>query len=341
MFITGRQFKRLRKSRAALRQRNEELMEMSNSLVSSQTSLADLTDELETTLETMEQGLMMVDGQGHVVQCNGRARRMLDLPDALIETRPTFESVLDYQWNTNLSGREDGTFGEFARKRLIVDRPHTQEIKRPDGRIVEVRSMPMAAGGFVRTYSDITERKAAEDKVHYLAHHDNLTRRVNRVVFHERLEQALAMARTSRRGTAVLYLDLDHFKAVNDTRGHAVGDRVLAEAAQRMRASVRAVDTVARFGGDEFAIILPFLESRETAGHLAERLTSSLAQPYVIENIPSCIGVSIGIAIFPDDGLSADELVRHADAALYEAKHAGRSTFRFHAVAAKLVGASA
>src|SRR6185295_16119763 len=154
-----------------------------------------------------------------VVHCNMQAKRLLDLPDDLMAARPTFSTILGYQWHTNLSGREEGSFEEFARKRLVVDRPHTQELKRPDGRVIEARSIPLAAGGFVRTYTDITTRKVAEARVRYLAHHDDLTQLANRIAFRERLEHAFMLARASGRGVAVLYLDLDRFKEVNDTRG--------------------------------------------------------------------------------------------------------------------------
>jgi diguanylate cyclase (GGDEF)-like protein len=329
MRVMRRQFLRLNESRAALRGQNASLKQLSDELLSSKSHLGELAHELKVTLETMDQGLIMVDGAGVVVQCNTQARRLLDLPDAYVAARPTFDAVLEYQWYTNGSGREDGSFEVFARKRRVADRPYVQEIKRPDGRIIEVRSIPIVAGGFVRTYTDITERKGVEAKVHYLAHHDDLTQLVNRVAFRERLQQVLTMARASGRGAAVLYLDLDDFKTINDTRGHVAGDRVLAEAAQRMRASVRAVDTVARLGGDEFAIILPFLESKGPAEHLAQRLVATLAEPYVVDDAPSCIGVSIGIAVFPQDGADVDELLHHADGALYHAKRAGRNTFRF------------
>jgi diguanylate cyclase (GGDEF)-like protein len=331
MLISRRQFLRLKASRASLQQHNDELRTLSDELVSSQLHMADLTHELETILATMDQGLMMVDGAGIVVQCNGQAMRLLDLPEELIAARPAFSAVLEYQWSTNGSGREDGSFEAFARKRLVVDRPHTQELRRPDGRVLEVRSIPLAAGGFVRTYTDISQRKAAEDKVHYLAHHDDLTRLVNRIAFRERLQQAIGMARASGRGLAVLYLDLDHFKQINDTRGHDAGDRVLAEAAQRMCASVRTVDTVARLGGDEFAIILPFLDSQEAAAQLATRLVACLSEPYPMGEDALRIGVSIGIAIFPRDGATVDTLLQAADAALYDAKRSGRNTFRFYA----------
>ena len=140
------------------------------------------------------------------------------------------------------------------------------------------------------------------------------------------------MSSSSRRGAAILYIDLDNFKQINDTRGHEVGDRVLAEAAKRMRTAVRSIDTVARLGGDEFAIILPFMDEPQAAGGLAKRLIATLSEPYLVDDVPACIGASIGIALFPQDGEGADELVLHADRALYVAKHSGRNTFCFYQV---------
>ena len=242
--------------------------------------------------------------------------------------------MLKYQWETNKSGRDEGTFEEFIERRSVVDRPSTHEIRRPDGRVIEVRSTPVSGGGFVRTYTDITERKSAEDKVQYLAHHDDLTSLPNRAAFRERLHNAIAASRAGKRGATLFYLDLDGFKLVNDTRGHDVGDLVLVEAAQRMQACVRAVDTVARLGGDEFAIILPFLSDRAAISDVAARIVTSLARPFVIKGAPSAIGISIGIATHPDDAVTVDDLLKSADEALYQAKRSGKNTFRFGAAPA-------
>ena len=212
----------------------------------------------------------------------------------------------------------------------MLDQVQIQEMRRPNGRVIEVRSIPIAGGGAVRTFTDVTERKTTEDRHQYFAHHDDLTRLVNRVVLRERLDEALAMASSNRRCLALLYLDLDCFKLVNDTRGHGVGDRLLVEVAQRMRAAVRSVDTVARIGGDEFAIIIPFLDGAQPAEMLARRLISALGTPFVIDSEASTIGVSIGIALFPENADDAPTLIRHADGALYAAKRGGRNTFRFH-----------
>lgn len=129
---------------------------------------------------------------------------------------------------------------------------------------------------------------------------------------------------------AVLYLDLDHFKQVNDRLGHAAGDALLADVAQRMRAAVREGDTVARLGGDEFAIIQPNADRPDSTMALARRLLARIAAPYAIDGAEAVVGVSIGIAWYPEDGLSADDLLRHADAALYAAKRGGRNAIRVY-----------
>jgi len=334
MRMVRRQLRRLRESEASLTQQNDDLLRLSNELGSSEARLAEKSRALETTLATMDQGLMILDRDGMVVLSNKRAVKLLELPEELLASRPTLQQILDYQWRTNLCGREEGSFEEFARPRMMFDKQNFQELRWPNGRVVEIRSIPRPGGGAVRTYTDITLRKHAEERTRYFAQHDDLTRLVNRSVFRRCLEEASANARRDKRGLAVFYLDLDFFKQVNDSRGHEVGDRVLVEAAKRMRGAVRSIDTVARIGGDEFAIIIPHLEEPEAAIVLAQRLIALMAAPFLIDVEASNIGVSIGIALFPQHGQSIDALLRHADRALYEAKNSGRNTFRMGSSAA-------
>ena len=169
----------------------------------------------------------------------------------------------------------------------------------------------------------------SENSLRYFAHHDDLTKLANRFVFQQRLEEALALARRSGRGLAVLCLDLDRFKSVNDTRGHAVGDKLLTEVSARMRAAVRELDTVARTGGDEFAIIQTLVDQPSGAEALANRLTTAINKPYDIDGQRCVIGVSIGIALFPQNGKTVSDLQRNADTALYRAKADGRRRHRF------------
>lgn len=326
IFVTRRVVLRLKASKEGLRDHNEQLTRLSHELATSERHLSSKTREAETILETMDQGLLMVDGDGIVVHCNSRARALLDLPSDFIASTPTFADVLRYQWERNNSGRNEGTFEQFTERRMVTD--HAREIRRPDGRVIEVRSTAISTGGFVRTYTDITDRKRNEDNTAYLARHDDLTGLPNRVEFRERLRIALATSRPGGRGTALLYLDLDGFKAVNDTRGHDVGDTVLVESAKRLRQCVRAVDTVARLGGDEFAIILPIAGKEDSVAEIAERVIYALSKPIDVAGVSSTVGVSVGIAIHRDG--DAEELLKRADAALYRAKADGKGIYRFH-----------
>ncbi|SDS78241.1 putative bifunctional diguanylate cyclase/phosphodiesterase [Bradyrhizobium canariense] len=184
----------------------------------------------------------------------------------------------------------------------------------------------------IRRYRDLSReiksRIGAELEARKLARHDPLTGLPNRRFFEERLEEYLGACSATHQA-AVLMLDLDGFKAVNDTHGHAVGDKALSEFARRVSAIVRADAFLARVGGDEFTIIMPKIDSLDDPTNLARRIAAAVAEPFVVEHVTAEFGVGIGIAIAPNDGVHADELVRRADRALYRAKAAGRSSVRF------------
>ena len=195
---------------------------------------------------------------------------------------------------------------------------------------VLARTMALDTGNArVVAVRDIRERKAAEERIRYMAHHDALTNLPNRTLFQDRLTQSLARAKRSNSTVSVLCLDLDRFKAVNDLNGHTAGDQLLRRVAERLTRVLRADDTVARLGGDEFAIIQVGVSHPDGPAILAERLVKELAQPFDLGGHQTVVGTSIGIALFPSDGASGDELVRAADTALYRAKESGRGTFRF------------
>ena len=177
--------------------------------------------------------------------------------------------------------------------------------------------------------TDITEHKLAEERIQRIAHHDSLTGLPNRLLFNDRLEQAISLARRRKRQFALLYLDLDKFKPVNDTLGHTAGDQLLKDVAGRIRQQVRESDTLARVGGDEFIIILLDIARREEAETVARKIIAALAVPFQIGSpkVSVSIGASIGIAHYPVDALSADALVKAADAAMYRAKETGASFF--------------
>jgi diguanylate cyclase (GGDEF)-like protein/PAS domain S-box-containing protein len=179
------------------------------------------------------------------------------------------------------------------------------------------------------TIIDVTDRKQALDRVEYQAWHDPLTALPNRLLFRDRLNLALAHARRSSRMLAVMYLDLDGFKAVNDSLGHTIGDRLLQATATRLVDSVRAEDTVARMGGDEFTILLPDLNDAAGAATVAQKIIESVSNPVTIDENTLHVTPSIGVAIFPGDGFDADALLKSADHAMYRAKQLGRNNYQY------------
>jgi diguanylate cyclase (GGDEF)-like protein/PAS domain S-box-containing protein len=213
-------------------------------------------------------------------------------------------------------------------------------ILRQDGKTVEVEAVavPISDQGEAATQVvllDITERKRVEQRVRHLAHHDALTSLPNRTLLLDRLRQALRQARRDQGRIAVVMLDLDHFKAINDTLGHPVGDRFLCAVADRLRSTVRESDTLARFGGDEFTLVQTQLSDPRGAKALAEKLVASLAQPFVIDDQEVRITTSAGVAIYPEHGTEPEPLIEHADIALYRAKARGRNRIEFFVDAMK------
>jgi diguanylate cyclase (GGDEF)-like protein len=291
-----------------------------------------LTEEksylLETTLNHMDQGLMMIAADDTVAICNRRAMDLLDLPRELMARHPTWNDVLKYQWKTSEFTHADISLQGFIGRGALLEGPLVYDRERPNGSFLEVRTTPLPNGRAVRTYTDITERKHAEQQIDFLAHHDALTGLPNRVLLNDRLSQALAQTRRSGKPVAALTLDLDRFKEINDTYGHDAGDRVLTQAADRLRGAVRATDTVARIGGDEFVVIQCDAQQPETSVELARRLIDALLLPFDIGSRLVSLSGSVGIAVFPGDGGAADDLLKNSDVALYRAKADGRGTFR-------------
>lgn len=179
------------------------------------------------------------------------------------------------------------------------------------------------------TVEDITERKLAEKRVQFLAYHDALTELPNRILFHDRLTKALASARRRKENAALLFLDLDRFKLINDTYGHSIGNLLLRQVADRLRGGAREQDTVARIGGDEFVILLPCLSNAAGAAVAAERVVKAMAAPFVVEQHLLKVSCSVGISIFPDHGTDGETLIKNADTAMYCAKENGCNAFRF------------
>jgi diguanylate cyclase (GGDEF)-like protein len=279
-------------------------------------------------LDNMSQGLTLFDTNQCLMVCNRRFAEMYGLSPDEVRPGTPFADIIRYRI-------AKGTFlamnpaDYVSRAKNLVDTTASFELvnELSDGRAVFLHSRPLRGGGWVSTHEDITERRRADAAMAFMALHDALTELPNRTLFQERLMEAIALA---RRGThcALLCLDLDRFKVINDTLGHPVGDGLLRAVAARLSAGVRSGDTVARLGGDEFAIIHVGLSSPEHALILANRLILALHEPYDIEGHRVTVGTSIGISIAPRDGTSSDTLLRHADIALYVAKTEGRGTCR-------------
>ncbi|QSA96144.1 EAL domain-containing protein [Methylococcus sp. EFPC2] len=194
-----------------------------------------------------------------------------------------------------------------------------------------VRDCDGNIANYVGVFSDISQLKQSQAQLEHLAHHDPLTQLPNRLLLTARMEHALERAERSRDSIAVLFLDLDRFKHINDSLGHNAGDFLLAQVSERLQAAVRREDTVARLGGDEFTVIMEELKHEEDAALLADKLIQTLSHPFWFEGRELFIGVSIGISIFPRDGVQVAQLLRNADAAMYHAKEEGRNTYRFYA----------
>lgn len=237
------------------------------------------------------------------------------------------------------SGRHDQAFYEKMRATLTAEGHWQGEIwnKRHNGEIYAewltinaVRDNDGKVTNYVAVFSDITMRKAAEEQMRFLAHHDALTSLPNRSLLTERLNRAIPHARRNHRKVAVLFLDLDRFKQVNDTLGHQAGDQLLCIVAQRLTACVRAEDTVARLAGDEFVLVLEEIQDADALPPIARKIVAALGQPIVLEGRDVQVTTSIGISLFPEHGKNGEDLIKHADAAMYLAKNAGRNNFKFY-----------
>ncbi|MFK4726757.1 diguanylate cyclase (GGDEF)-like protein [Bradyrhizobium niftali] len=281
---------------------------------------------LDTALENMSQGLCMFDADGKIMLFNERYAAMFRRTDIALAGRLLVDVLREEQ----AKGQWQGDANEFF-ARLVVDAREgrtTSRIVNRFGRSIRVVNQPMQGGGWVATFEDITEWLEAQAKISHMARHDALTGLPNRVLFHEQLEQGLRRAGSGDQ-LAVLCLDLDHFKDINDSLGHPIGDALLKEVGRRLRATVGESDTVARLGGDEFSVVQIGRSEEAAARSLAGRLVEAISAPYEIDGHQIVIGVSIGISLSPQDGSDPDELLKNADLALYRAKADGRGTYRF------------
>ena len=286
---------------------------------------------LDAALNNMVQGLAMFDPQHRLVVANARYAEIYGLTPEEVSPGTTLKQILDCRIAKGyLSARS----AEAMLKSMLGRTPGKEPAQYQytsslhDGRYITVSIQPMADGGTVTTHQDITEQRRSDAKIAHMALHDALTGLPNRVLLNERLEYALARLKGNDIVAAHL-LDLDLFKNVNDTLGHPAGDKLLKMVTARLRGCIGEHDTVARMGGDEFAIVQTGITQPVQATTLTLRIIDALSEPYEIEGQQVIIGTSVGIAIGPADGLKPDQLLRNADLALYRAKGDGRGTYRF------------
>ena len=285
-------------------------------------------EQYRSLFEQMPEGLLLLDEELRVIDHNREAARHLEIPreELLGMHLLDFEAVEDDE--------------EAEMKRGILEESgridFESRYRTRSGRIIDVdvsiRMVHLLEGrpGYQTLFRDITEERQAAQQIEHLAYHDQLTGLPNRRLLQDRTAQAIRDSARRETNIAVFYLDLDHFKDVNDTLGHQAGDLLLQTVAGRLLRSVRAGDTLARIGGDEFVVMLKDISNSEVAADIARKIIQEVGAPYLIGDDELRVTPSIGISIFPQDGRDAEDLIKHADAALYQAKRSGRATYHFY-----------
>ncbi|MDZ7961640.1 MAG: EAL domain-containing protein [Aulosira sp. DedQUE10] len=283
------------------------------------------------TLESTADGILVVDNQGNIAGFNQKFLQMWRIPESLI-TSGNYKEVLRLAMKQLEAPRQ--YFATIRELYFNLDTQLYDAIAFKDGRVLERYSQAQRINGKivgrVWSFRDVTAHKLAEAKIRHQALHDLLTDLPNRVLFNERLSQALAQSQKTRSKLAVCFLDLDRFKIINDTLSHAVGDQLLQIVAQRLIECLRDIDTIARWGGDEFTLILPEINDTQEVTQIQERILAAFKPVFEIENYQLHISVSIGIALYPIHGQDAETLIKHADAALYRVKSQGRNHYQFY-----------
>jgi diguanylate cyclase (GGDEF)-like protein/PAS domain S-box-containing protein len=283
-----------------------------------------------TVFNTVDEAILVSDVDNRIIMVNPAFARV---------TGYAAEDVIGGNPNILSSGKHGAEFYRELWRQITSNGGWSGELwnRRKSGEVYvvwtsikQVRDPHGKLTHYVAAFSDITVRKANEENIRHQAQYDALTDLPNRVLLFDRLQQALAQAKRDKARLALMYVDLDRFKQINDSLGHTIGDLVLQQAAERMQDCVREVDTVARIGGDEFIVLLPIIENDEDALIVAEKIRQVLCQPFEISGQSLQLSSSIGIAIYPDHGTSEDEITGNADIAMYIAKEAGRDNVKIY-----------
>jgi diguanylate cyclase (GGDEF)-like protein len=317
-----------------LRKMLESGINSERSLEQNARELAQLNTRLDLAFNNMSQGLCFFDGARHLIVCNRRFVEMYDLTAEQVRPGMSLEAIVDLRFAAGTSPKMSRDEYLTWRDSISVsDRPSDTIVELNNGNFFRISHIPMPDGGWVATHEDVTASKRDEARISYMAHHDALTGLASRSYFTETIEAA--KTRLDRQGHpfGLLMLDLDRFKAVNDSMGHAAGDTLLKEVARRLEKVITTGDVIARLGGDEFAIITfgTSIDSDEPhhdgAIALARRVLDIINEPFVIETKTVFVGASIGVALAPDDGVETEVLLKKADLALYKSKAKGRNVY--------------
>jgi diguanylate cyclase (GGDEF)-like protein len=288
-----------------------------------------IANQFDTALNNMPHGLCMFAADGRLAVMNHRFSAMMDLPDDLVDSGAAASDIVAACVSAGAISAASGKIILSEIENTLAKDIITTDPDAVRGRSLSWTFQPMAGGGAVVLLEDITERRNAEARISHLARFDELTGLPNRVNFRDGIEHLLAVPQDADHLSALLFIDLDQFKQVNDTLGHPCGDQLLCAVAERLRTMLRPEDFVARFGGDEFVVFQQDIKSANEAASLARRIVDHLSERYKIDNHLVEIGASVGIAITSPAGISADTLLKNADMALYRAKADGRGTFCF------------
>jgi diguanylate cyclase (GGDEF)-like protein len=283
---------------------------------------------LDMVVNNMSQGVLMFDADMRLIFCNQGYVEMYGLSTEMGGGGCTLRDLLTHGVATGTFLGDPDEYIEKLLGDLAKGKTCNDIVKAKDGRTFSIVNKPLSGGGCLATHEDITERQRTEERIVHMARHDALTDLPNRVLLRERLEHELKRVKRGEM-LAVLCLDLDRFKSVNDTLGHPVGDELLKVVSDRLRACTREPDTIARLGGDEFAIIMTAIQQPTDAAALARRIRESIVKPFHLDGHQIVVDISIGISVAPIDATTPDQLLKNADMALYGAKGDGRGTYRF------------
>lgn len=291
-------------------------------------------ERIEVTLQSIGDGVVTTDDQGRITYMNPVAEQLVGR--RLDEARGLAFGAVVHMFDDVTGAPLSSPIENCLYAKRVAGVPQNAVLRDRHGKEYGVQnSVAPILGkngmlmGAVMVFQDVTEARTLSQRLAYLAHHDGLTDLPNRVLFQDRVHQACQFARRHRTRFAVIFMDLDHFKHVNDSLGHAVGDELLKKVSQRLTGTLRGSDTVCRLGGDEFVMLLSDINGPDDVGEVAKKILREVAVPCVLEGTEVNVGISLGIAIFPSDGDDSETLMKHADAAMYRSKREGRNRYQF------------